>query len=57
MEITKAETSGDRAAGYLVVASTEQELQEKVSYIDSQLAILNNNGVDIMCHGLSDLVL
>lgn len=57
MEITKAETSGDRAAGYLVVASTEEELQEKVSYIDSQLAILNNNGVDIMCHGLSDLVL
>jgi phosphoribosylamine-glycine ligase len=52
MNIAKAETSGDRAAGYLVTALTEQELQEKVQYIDSQLAVLDCNGMDIMLHDL-----
>lgn len=52
MEVTKAETSGDRAAGYLVVASTEKELRERVCHIDSQLAVLDDNGTDIMLHGL-----
>lgn len=56
MEIVKAETSGDRAAGYLVTASSKRELQRKVCYIDSRLAILDSNGVDIMLH-ISDLSL
>lgn len=56
MEIVKAETSGDRAAGYLVTASSEQELQDKIHHIDSRLAILDNDGTDIMLH-VSDLSL
>lgn len=52
MEITKSETSGDRAAGYLVVASTPKELQEKIRYIDSHLSILDSDGKDIMLHDL-----
>lgn len=50
MEITKSETSSDRSAGYLVVASTKQELRDKISYIDSHLSIFDINGMDIMLH-------
>ena len=35
MEITKAETSGDRPAGYLVTANTSEELNEKIIFVDS----------------------
>lgn len=52
MSIVKAETSGDRAAGYLVIAGSEAELQRKVQYVDSHMSILDNDGNDIMWHGL-----
>lgn len=52
MEIIKAETSGDRVAGYLVVASDKQELRDKISYIDSYISIEDPCHQDIMIHGL-----
>lgn len=52
MEFTKSETSSDRVAGYLVTASNRQELSDKISYIDANLAVIDKNGVDIMLHGL-----
>lgn len=52
MEFTKAETSSDRAAGYLITASDENELVEKLNYVDSHIAVLDKSGKDIMWHGL-----
>ena len=52
MEFTHAETSGDRAAGYLVTADTAEELQSKLNYADSHIAVISNVGDDIMLHGL-----
>lgn len=54
MTITKAETSSDRAAGYLITASNEKELTERLEYVDSHIAVLDKNGKDIMWHGLID---
>lgn len=53
MPIVKAETSGDRAAGYLVVAESEKELMEKIAYVDAHISILDEQGNDIMLHGLN----
>lgn len=52
MRIDKAETSGDRPAGYLVTAATETELTEKIKHADSQIKVLSNDDVDIMMHNL-----
>lgn len=52
MEITKAETSGDRPAGYLVVADTLNELNSKVQFANSSVKIISSNGDDIMMHNL-----
>ena len=52
MEFTHAETSGDRAAGYLVTAETAEELQSKLNQADSRIAVISNAGNDIMLHGL-----
>ena len=52
MSITKAETSGDRAAGYLVIADNEEELQKKTAYADAHILVLDEQGNDIMWHGL-----
>ena len=51
MSVTKSETSSDRVAGYLVTASTKEELQQKIIVIDSQIRVLNADGEDIMLHG------
>ena len=51
MAITKAEISSDRIAGYLVTASDEMELQQKIAYIDSLVQILDEFGNDMMLHG------
>ena len=51
MSITKAEISSDRVAGYLVTASNDIELKQKIDYIDSQIQVLDENGNDIMLHG------
>ena len=50
MKIERAETSGDRACGYLVTAQNAKEMDEKISYVDSHIAILNEKGQDIMIH-------
>ena len=52
VKIDKAETSGDRPAGYLVTASTEKELTEKINYVDSQIRVVSEDDVDIMMHNL-----
>ena len=52
MNISGANTSGDRPAGYLCSAKTKNELDAKVSYIDSHIKVISENGKDIMLHGL-----
>lgn len=52
MQIYASETSGDRSAGYLVTAKTSEELQSKLNYADSHIAVISNTGEDIMLHGL-----
>ena len=52
MEITHAETSGDRPAGYLITSDTAEGLQEKLNFADSHIKVVSNMGEDIMIHGL-----
>lgn len=52
MRITAAETSGDRAAGYIVTADSEDELLRKISEVDSSMKVLTPEGEDIMIHNL-----
>ena len=52
MEIHGSETSSDRPAGYLVTAHTVEELQSKLNYADSHIAVMSISGEDIMLHGL-----
>lgn len=51
-EIYKAETSSDRVLGLLVTAETPEDMQLKVNEINSTLAIIDQNGDDIMMHNL-----
>jgi hypothetical protein len=52
MEISGANTSGDRPAGYLCSAATKKELEDKISYIDLHIKAISNDGRDIMIHDL-----
>lgn len=52
MKIFASETSSDRSAGYLVSASTEQELMRKIEIVDSRIQVISDEGVDIMKHKL-----
>lgn len=52
MKITNAETSGDRAAGYLISAETLVELNKKEKEADLELAIINEHGEDMMLHNI-----
>lgn len=52
MSITKAETSGDRALGYLVIADSEEELQKKIACVDAHISVLDKQGNDMMWHDL-----
>ena len=52
MQIHGSETSGDRPAGYLVTAKTAEELQSKLNYADSHIAVISDSGKDIMLHDL-----
>lgn len=52
MIVNKAETSSDRVAGYFVKDTNRERLKEKIRYTDSCLTVLNENGEDIMIHGL-----
>ena len=52
MEIIKAETSGDRPAGYLITADTSDELRNKLLIADSRIKIISTEQKDIMIHNL-----
>ncbi|MCQ2238677.1 MAG: ATP-grasp domain-containing protein [Bacteroidaceae bacterium] len=52
MEIIHSETSGDRPAGYLVTAETEEELESKIKKVDAYIKVIDTNGVDILIHNL-----
>ncbi|MEN2776306.1 ATP-grasp domain-containing protein [Acetivibrio clariflavus] len=54
MEILKAETSSDRAAGYLIVGSTIDELMEKERIANRELKILSIDGKDVFMRELFD---
>lgn len=56
MTIEKAETSGDRPAGYMVTAETQSDLNEKIRFIDSHLKVMSIEGNDIMIHNLFHIV-
>jgi len=52
MHFAHAETSGDRAAGYLITAKTAEELYSKLKHADSHISVISTQGEDIMQHGL-----
>lgn len=52
MSITAAATSGDRAAGYLITAESQQELAKKEAVVESVLKVNSAEGHDIMIHNL-----
>ena len=51
MAFTQAKTSGDRAAGYIVTADSEETLNRKLESADARISVLDENGKDIMIHG------
>lgn len=50
--IDKSETSGDRVAGYLIVADSKEELKGKEQMANDILKIISTDGKDIMRHDL-----
>lgn len=51
-EIRESKTSGDRAAGYLVIGGSIEEIKSKVKLADSTINVLDQEGKDIMIHNL-----
>jgi len=52
MTIANNSSSADRPAGFMVIANSQKELDEKTLYIDSKIKVLGDNNKDIMMHGL-----
>lgn len=52
MTIDKAETSSDRAAGFLITSSTYDDMMRKLKKADELIHVLDESGTDIMKHGL-----
>ena len=50
--IEKSNTSSDRAAGFLVVGASQEEVEKKLAEANAQLRVLNDKGEDIMRHDL-----
>jgi phosphoribosylamine-glycine ligase len=50
--IEKSNTSSDRAAGFLVVGATQEEVEKKLAEANASLRVLNDRGEDIMRHDL-----
>lgn len=50
--IEKSDTSSDRVAGFLVVGDSEEEVHKKLYIANSQMAVLDRDGNDIMRHDL-----
>lgn len=49
-EIEKSNTSSDRVAGFLVVGYSHQEVENKLTFANETLKVLDGNGKDIMRH-------
>ena len=52
MEIDKAETSGDRVAGYMLVGESEEDIENKYLYVDERIKVMSRGGEDIMLHAI-----
>jgi len=50
--IEKSNTSSDRVAGFLVVGSSQEEVEKKLTDANRKLRVLNEKGEDIMRHDL-----
>ena len=50
--IEKSNTSSDRAAGFLVVGASQEEVEKKLTEANAVLRVLNEKGEDIMRHDL-----
>ena len=50
--ILSSDYSSDRPAGILVTATNDEALKAKINLIDREIGILNENGLDIMIHGI-----
>lgn len=50
--IEKSNTSSDRAAGFLVVGATLEEVEKKLAKANHLLRVINDQGEDIMRHDL-----
>ena len=50
--IEKSNTSSDRAAGFLVVGDSQDEVEKKLAEANSFLRVLNDKGEDLMRHDL-----
>ena len=48
--IKKSNTSSDRVAGFLVVGNSKEEVDNKLTYANERLKVLNPQGEDIMRH-------
>lgn len=48
----KIESSGDRIAGYILTANSQEELEHKHNTAVEQLAVIDTNGNDMMRHDL-----
>lgn len=54
-EIRSSNYSSDRPCGFLVKADTREEMKAKIRYIDQKLQVINENGDDIMRHGIYEI--
>jgi biotin carboxylase len=52
MEINRAESNTDRAAGFLITGNDKQDVASRLQIADKELKILDMAGKDIMIHGL-----
>ena len=50
--IEKSNPSSDRAAGFLVVGSSQEEVEKKLAHANAALRVLNDKGEDFMRHDL-----
>lgn len=50
--IEKSNTSSDRAAGFLVVGDSKEEVEKKLAEANAALRVLNDKGKDFMRHDL-----
>lgn len=57
MRIDRAENSGDRILGYLIVANSVNDLDEKINKADGTIKVVDIDGKDMMIHDLYSQVI